>query len=109
MVSSSPSNAHSAVRSLPSVVFTVHCPSSIPRSAVCRLFRRPPSPFVYSLPHSLTARNPGRLESLSCGGLPLPFVYSFPHSLTARNPGRLEFACPAAVCRSHSFIRSPIR
>jgi|GEM_PF-3342057 len=85
MVSSSPSNAHSAVRSLPSVVFTVHCPSSIPRSAVCRLFCRlrsavcrlfrPPSPFVYSFPHSLTVRFPGRLESPSCRR-PLSIVHS---------------------------------
>jgi len=52
-----------------------------PRSAVRRLR----SPFVYSFPHSLTAHNPDRLESLLPRGL------------------------PSAVRGLHSFIRSPIR
>jgi hypothetical protein len=70
---------------LSSTVYPAVCrsrPSPIPRSAVCR----PPSIFVYSLPHSLTVCPPDRLKPvLRCAARRLQHLSSTIHPAVCRS------------------------
>ena len=82
---------------------TVYRPSSISRSAVCGLFCRPPSPFVYSFLHSLTVCSPPSTVCALHSFIRSPFVDGL---LPPDRPESLCYHRPRSALSIRLFVPS---